>query len=226
MGIAGGNGLAITAFASVTEMTLSVAQEIAAALAQGIAGRGQALFVATGGATAPDIYAHLREADLDWSKVDVTLSDERRVPNDHPASNARLLAQTLFVGPAAKARFHPLDGEMAATGLSFPADVTLLGMGQDLHVASIFSAGLGMSDARLSRRRVVSTEPDPLPNAAPFARRTLSLSALCESRRICVAFTGFQKREALEKAYRANLDAPALALASRAGPKLRWRWAA
>lgn len=219
------SSLAIVAFASVSAMAHSVSAEIVAALAHGLAGGRRALFVATGGGTAPDIYATLREADLDWARVDVTLSDERRVPIDHPGSNARLLHETLLQGRAAEARFIPLDSETAVTGLSFPADVTLLGMGADLHVASIFSAGPGMSDALLSRRRVAMTEPVPLPSAAPFARRTLTLSALCESRKILVAFTGAEKRQALERAAKAGQDAPALALAVRAGPKLGWRWA-
>jgi 6-phosphogluconolactonase len=220
-----GNGLAITGFASAAEMAQATAKEIATALSQALATRRRAVFIATGGGTAPDIYAHLREADLDWANIDVTLSDERRVPGDHPASNARLLRESLFLGPAAKARFHPLDSDTAITALSFPADITLLGMGADLHVASIFAAGVGMTDARLSSRRVVSTEPDPLPNAAPFARRTLTLSALCETRKILIAFTGLQKREALEKAHKTGQDVPVLALLARAGPKLSWRWA-
>lgn len=217
--------LALQTFASTDLMARSVADEIASRLQKSLAIGRSALFVATGGSTAPLIYQHLRDAPLDWGRVDITLSDERRVPADHPGSNARQLREALLVGPAAAARFHPMDGEQALTALRFPADVTLLGLGLDLHIASIFPAGAGMSDARLSSRRVVATEPNPLPNAAPFARRTLSLWALCESRSIIVAFTGAPKREALDRALRSGADVPALALAARAGPKLSWRWA-
>jgi 6-phosphogluconolactonase len=215
----------VEVFPSQPAMVETVAAEIAAALAFGLEGRARALFVATGGGTAPAIYDHLRTADLEWSRLDVTLSDERLVPADHPGSNAKLLRDTLLQGPAARAHLHLLDSDTAITGLSFPADVTLLGMGADLHIASIFPAGAGMSEARLSRKRLIVTEPDPLPPAAPFARRTLTLSALCESRKIILAFTGAQKKDALEKAARAGSEAPVFLLAALAGPKLVWRWA-
>ena len=53
-------------------------------------------------------FQHLAKQELDWSKVVVTLADERWVPVEHADSNAGLLKQYLLKGPAAKAQFLSL----------------------------------------------------------------------------------------------------------------------
>ena len=59
--------------------------------------RGLALLVVSGGSTPKRYFAGARRAQtLDWSRVAVTLADERRVPDDSPRSNARLVRETLL----------------------------------------------------------------------------------------------------------------------------------
>ncbi len=204
-------------FPSADAMAQAAAHAIAAALAQAIAERGAALFIATGGGTAPAIYGHLASAALDWARVTVTLSDDRQVPADHAASNLRLLREALLVGPAQAARCVALT-DAAIEGLSWPADACLLGMGADLHIASIFPNGAGMAAAMEARTRVIETRPDPLPANAPYARLTLSLPTIAASRAIWLCFTGAEKIAALAAAGPA---APVLALAARAGDRMR-----
>lgn len=185
---------------TIAAMTAAAADAIAAALSQAIAARGAAVFVATGGSTAPAIYALLRDTDLDWARVTVTLSDDRVVAADHPASNLRLLRETLLQGRAQAASCVALTDAPGVDALAWPADVCLLGMGADLHIASIFPHGAGMAQARDARARVVATTPDPLPAAAPFSRLTLTLPTLAASRALIVCFSGADKAAALAAA--------------------------
>ena len=79
----------------------AAARAIAADLADVIARRGVASLVVTGGRAPGPTYDRLSAADLDWTRITVTLSDDRCVGADHPDSNARLVRSRLLQGPAA-----------------------------------------------------------------------------------------------------------------------------
>jgi 6-phosphogluconolactonase len=98
----------IETFPSADALADVAASAIEAQLSAGLAARGRASLVATGGRSPAPVYDRLSQADLDWVHVAVTLSDERQVDADSPNSNARLLRERLFVGPAAAAQFLPL----------------------------------------------------------------------------------------------------------------------
>ena len=141
--------IAIEAFSSADDWSESCAERLAGALGEGISAGGKAMFAGAGGSTPSPIYRRLADADLDWSKVAVTLVDERHVPESSPDSNARLMRETLLTGRAAAARFIPLHhaavtvdraAAMAAKALQAegPLDAVLLGMGEDGHICSMF----------------------------------------------------------------------------------------
>lgn len=127
-----------------------LADAVAERLKQALDTRERASLAVSGGSTPKPFFEKLREKPLDWSRIDITLADERWVPTDSADSNERLLRETLLQGPAAAARFvgmkqrhdsanagQPL-AEEALAELAWPLDVLVLGMGNDGHTASLF----------------------------------------------------------------------------------------
>jgi 6-phosphogluconolactonase len=138
-------------------LAMGLADELASELENCLLVHPWASFVVPGGTTPGPIFDSLCAADLDWDRVHVMLSDERWVPEDHPRSNAKLLKERLFVDRAAAAKFVPFHQpgetpESAARALSeqladeMPISLLLLGMGADMHTASLFPGAEGLAD--------------------------------------------------------------------------------
>jgi 6-phosphogluconolactonase len=200
-------------FDSFDEMTRDLAHRVAAGLEAGIAARGRASLVASGGTTPGPLYDLLSSHDLAWNDVLVTLSDERWVPSGDDRSNEKLLRDRLLRAKAAAARFVPLKtpdatpdagaprADAAVAAMPRPFDVTLLGMGDDGHTASLFPGNPGLDDA-LDCDAPALVRPVHAPGIAPVGERiTLSLRALLDSRLIVVLIRG----EAKLAAYRTAL---------------------
>src|SRR5687767_11840216 len=79
--------------------------EIKVDLEEAIAARGAASLVVSGGRTPRKLFEQLRTEKLDWSKVWITLADERWVETSSEDSNERLIREHLLVGAAASAHF-------------------------------------------------------------------------------------------------------------------------
>lgn len=192
------------------------ADAIAAALAQAIRERGEAVFIATGGHSPGPIYDVLARVELPWDKVRVTLTDERWVDPHSPQSNERLVRERLLVEQAAAARLTPLKSDHQTPEAAvpeaearleplLPADVTLLGMGEDGHVGSLFPDS-GKVEAKGVAVGVEQGAPQP--------RLSLTLDALQPRRLTVIPISGEAKRRALEgdglpvHAYLARTKAP------------------
>ena len=196
----------------------AIAAHIASTLRSAIAARGQASLAVSGGKSPIPMFEALREQDLDWSQVTVVLVDERVVPRDHADSNTALVARHLLQGKAAAARFLLFFRELAPTfnaevldalvidaseriaALPWPLDVAVLGMGEDAHTASLFPAAPGYARAIATDQRLAWVVPD----TAPHARLTFTLSALLAARELVLSIAGGSKlavyRKAAEKA--------------------------
>ncbi len=188
-------------------------------LREGLSARGQATLVVSGGSTPVPFFHALREADLDWSQVTVTLADERAVPATHVDSNARLVRAHLLQGRAAQANWlpcvaadlqsdqpdqlgqacHALESRLSA--LSWPVDVVVLGMGADGHTASLFprSAELIQALTGEGRHRCLIAEVPEAPNV-PLRRLSWTPWALLATRHLAIHTTGIAKRELLQHA--------------------------
>jgi 6-phosphogluconolactonase len=180
-----------------------LAGTIAASLSQAIAQRGLASLVVSGGNSPVKLFRALSARPLDWSRVCVALADERWVDPSEAGSNEKLVRDNLLRGAAAAARFRglknaapsPDSGAIAAwetfAGVPRPFDITVLGMGDDGHTASLFpqSPNLGLAlDPSAAAGCVAMRAP-----TVPHARLSLNLSALLGSRRMYILILGDAK---------------------------------
>jgi len=191
-----------------------------------------------GGSTPRRLYELLAEAYRDrlpWDRLALFWGDERFVPADHPASNYRMAADALLRHvPLPPDHVFPIPTQAAspdaaadaydATLHSFfdtskPAfDLTLLGLGDDGHTASLFPEDLPHTHddpARWVEAVVAPLRYEIRP------RITLTLPALNASRHVFFLVAGEGKREVL----RAVLDQadPTLPAAHvRAREQLTW----
>lgn len=211
----------------VAALVQAVGDSLAAAL-----DAGGAVLAVSGGRSPVPLFHALRGADLDWSRVLVTLVDERCVAPDHADSNERLVREHLLAGRAAAARFaglvrDPADiaGSVAAANAAArPITVALLGMGEDGHTASLFPGApelaSGLDPANPARYLAVT------PPAAPHARISLTLAALLQSRRLVLAIAGPAKRRVFDAACAAlTPDLPVSALVHQTQAPLDVYWA-
>jgi 6-phosphogluconolactonase len=190
-------------FADGEELAQGLADWTADHLREGIAARGAALLIVSGGKSPARFFDLLSKMDLDWPRVAITLADERRVADDSPRSNARLVRERLLQNRAQAASFTPLadvrlpeDRELAAASarianLPLPADVVVLGMGDDGHTASWFPGAEGLAEAiDPGARQLVA----PIVAAdAPEPRLTLTGRVLLRARAIALEIEGEAK---------------------------------
>lgn len=188
------------------------AEAAAAALAtevrHALGNRDRPLIAIAGGRTPAAIVTAFIEMDLPWDRLVFTPTDDRKLPDIHPARNSLRLRSWLAPALAAGAEFRALEDVEA--GLA--PDVVLLGFGADGHVASLFPDGEGMARARTERREAIACViPDAPPPESPLPRITFTNWALLNPKRIILAGAGREKIEALKRASRGAADDSPLA---------------
>lgn len=198
-------------------MMLSLADRLAGELADFLRREGRASFCVPGGSTPGPVFDTLSGVDLDWGNVSIFLNDERWVDEDHPRSNTRLLRERLLRGRALQADLVPLyqpgaTPEQALEALTeglrphLPISVLLLGMGEDMHTASLFPGADRLAEA------LAPDAPPLLPMRAEGAgepRMTLTAPHLAAAMHIHILIAGAAKRAAFERAATLSpLEAP------------------
>jgi len=216
-------------------LATALAQAVAADLREALKLRGSALLAVSGGNTPRGFLRALSRERLEWSRVSVTLTDERWVAPEDARSNAALVRDTLLQGDAGQARFVPLfadapdpEAGLAAVAarvgaLPLPFDALVLGMGLDGHCASLFPGGDHLAAAMRydAPERVL---PMRAP-AAPEPRITMTMSTLVATRRLYVHIEGAPKREVLRLALEPGGESlPIGALLRRAAEAAHLYW--
>ncbi len=189
-------------------MMLRLAQRISSELGESLRANGRATLSVPGGTTPGPVFDTLSGVDMDWSQVCVVLNDERWVAEDNPRSNTRLLRERLLRAKAAPAKLIPLRAdtptpEEALDGLinglvpHLPISVLLLGMGEDMHTASLFPGADNLEAALAADARPLMAMRA---EAAGEPRITLTAPVLRAALRVHVLITGAAKRAAIERA--------------------------
>lgn len=207
----------VQSFASGADWAAACALGLTDALSDAVSANGRAVFAGSGGSTPTPIYRVMAQAPLDWSRIAVTLIDERYVPESDDQSNARLLKQTLLNGPAENARFvplyHPAVTVDRAAALATRAlapegrlDAVLLGMGEDGHICSMFPDSPTL-------RTLLTPGLEPAVLGVPMGREgmapslerlSINLPYLVHAGRVVLALTGAAKRRVFEDQLRGD----------------------
>lgn len=223
--MAGYTRMKLQEYADREMMMMDVANVIAGELNSSLMNHEHVSFAVPGGTTPGPMFESLCAATLDWPRVHVMLTDERWVPEDDPRSNTGLLQRTLFADRARDAVFIPfyMEGETAQSASAIlsetlkpelPLSVLLLGMGTDMHTASLFPGAEGLTAA------LDAHAPAVMPIIQPGTgepRVTLSGPVLANAMATHILITGADKREAVERAARLDpAEAPVRAVLSQA----------
>ena len=181
----------------------------------------------SGGSTPRRLYEYLATPEISsrfpWNRAHWFWGDERFVPHDHPDSNFRM-AREAFLSrvPVPDDNIHavPTEGvspeEAAAVyettlkrfyGAHTLApgrplfDVTLLGIGEDGHTASLFPGQPALQETRRWAVAVIGAKAE--------ARITLTYPALDSSRDVAFVVTGQEKRQVVARAQAGDPTLPA-----------------
>jgi len=202
-------GLTALEFENSALLAEGLAANVAERLTTAIAASGTATLVVSGGRSPVAFFQNLAEQPVDWSKVVISLADERWVPVEHADSNAGLLKRYLLQGPVAKAKFVGLyspaasleEAALAADNALAelpPIDVLILGMGDDGHTASLFPNSPNLKEALQldGQRRCLPM----LAPTVPHQRLTLTRQLLASARLPILSISGQAKLDTLRAA--------------------------
>lgn len=201
------------------EMIAELQQVCVTALNEAIENRGEATFMVSGGSTPEPLYKSMSNLDLDWESVYVALVDERWVDFDHDKSNEAFTVKHLVQNKAAVTNLIGMkntaeaaaeglaDCEAAYQQLAQPFDITILGMGNDGHTASLFPHAQGLEAAlnpESTELCAAITANQSEVTGAFTERMTLTLAGLMRSKALFLLITGDEKLAVLRKAQAGN----------------------
>jgi len=173
-------------FKDIEDASLGLATRIIEKLNYAIVAEGSASVVLTGGKSIQRTLQLLSDEELSWEKVTVILSDERYLDVDHPASNEKQLRQLFLRNHASNANYISLvksDNtpepdidrvKMNLNAIKMPITVTVLVLGLDGHIASLFP-GESRNWLAQSNCQIASS------NNHEYRRITLTPNYICNS---------------------------------------------
>ena len=225
----------MTKFKTRQDASNAAAGLIAAALHRRLNAQGKASLVASGGTTPVGCFEALAGTPLDWANVHVVPSDERWVRPDHPDSNEKLVRESLLTGEVSAATLLPMYAQdvgieeqcailnESLLRIPFPFAVSLLGMGEDGHFASLFPDADNLEDGLEADSRTLCL---PIRTAASEHERvSLTLAALSRSDEIVLLIFGDAKLTVLEAAMKKENGLPVSRLLRQKRAPVHIYWA-
>ncbi|WP_392551841.1 6-phosphogluconolactonase [Orbus wheelerorum] len=197
-------------YSSSEQLTQDMVNNIVTELKSAVNKRGVASIAVSGGKTPIPLFNLLSKQQLPWSKIYITLVDDRWVDSTDDASNEKLVITHLLQNEATLANFiglknnapTPFKGELATqeklAEIPMPFDVVILGMGEDGHTASLFPHAENLSSGLDMHSNKVVVGMTPL--TAPLDRITLTLPAILNSQNIYLHLVGNSKKTVLAQA--------------------------
>lgn len=218
----------IQKFSSANYFTEESVKKIEDILREAIKKHGKAFVALSGGKTPRPIYEKLAASDLDFSKVEFFLADERYTNLESDDSNYKLILETLFGGKPKEFienenqptlnNFHFFD-----TSLPIPEclqkyeeelkkipqlefDLIILGIGIDGHFASIFpgSPALNFNKAHDDNQLVAHTQTEQF---AVRDRLTLMPNLILKAKNILTLLSGKDKVNLIQELVNGQKDA-------------------
>jgi 6-phosphogluconolactonase len=214
-------------------VAMTAAGRIVDAAESAIEMRGKFSLVLAGGSTPKLLYSLLANEPLrsyiDWTKVHVFFGDERCVPPEDPQSNYRMARESLLMKVTVpgdnvyriRGEIDPQEAakEYGETLKEFFADggpdLTLLGVGEDGHTASLFPDTQALKE---TKHRCVANFV-PRHNAW---RVTMSVPFLNLSQEVLILVTGHAKGARVAEALEGPPDALPVQLISPVSGRLAW----
>lgn len=190
----------------VETLASSVCQKLRSTLLQ----KERASLMLSGGSTPKKFLNRLSQCELDWSRIDVGLSDERWVSPDDLKSNERFMRENFLINKAKEANFVGMyidglsvfeaqqDVQESIKNQLYPFDVVMLGMGLDGHTASLFPKTEELKDA-LSLKNSALCSAVKLDDEM-LDRMSLTREAILSAKNIYIHFEGKDKIDVYNQA--------------------------
>ena len=195
-----------------------LADDLALNINQAIVANGRAIIALSGGSTPALMFEALSKREIDWSKVVITLVDERCVDKKNVLSNARFIQHKLLDKLPETVTFIPLyysqlanleditykviDEYCRVTNSELdelaPFDAVILGMGADGHTASFFPDAENIDSLVDADTNEYLLSCDSFNTKVP--RITWSLRMLLNTKMLALHINGSIKKTVFEKA--------------------------
>jgi 6-phosphogluconolactonase len=210
-----------------------------AVIAQTALDNGRRARIALSGGSSPaPAYRAFAQKDLDWSRVDIALVDDRWVDLTSPGSNEAMIRAAFE--PASGVTIHtmytghatPFEGAQSLDPIYAslrPFDVMIMGMGPDAHTASWFSESPQLQACLdpASTHSVLGVDASTAPVAQPYLfRMTMTLPVVAEADQLVLLLFGADKKQILSAAIGTpQTQTPIQALVEACGERLVVFWA-
>jgi 6-phosphogluconolactonase len=203
-------------FDNKIQLETQLAKKIAYELELAIHHKGHANFLVSGGTTPINLFQQLSNMEIEWSNVTIGLIDERFVSNNSEFSNELLVKQNLLINHASNATFVGMVNDASneeknllqvnkdyQVFINSGVDVSILGMGEDGHTASLFPNDENSTKDLINKKElnIISTKAP----SEPKRRISCSTALILSSTHLFLMMIGDAKLKILENADQNNL---------------------